>query len=303
MQSMENQRSANTRLGESDLHSYPSAKAYRFFRDRRECIFELTELQEATGWKTTTLQTYIVKKWQNFLQHEGKGLYRVVTFDFSEQEFLALQSQLSPIPVHKPRYDYDVTLSFAGEDRDYVDQVATTLSALGIRVFYDRYEEVDLWGKDLYTHLDDVYRKRARFCIVFISQHYVDKLWTNHEHKSAQARAFEEKSEYILPVRFDDTEVPGLLPTTGYIDATKLAPANVALMIASKTGMDTDLQATLRYLRESLPTYEIEIDGTQIHFQSKAEAYDGVFPARLLVEMYRENMIDSMFLKPAIVPW
>src|SRR5207244_3233712 len=198
--------SSNTHFRGS-VHSYPSAKAYWFFRDHSGRTFELAELEEATGWNPTTIQTYVVKKWQHFLQFKGKGVYRVTDFSISEEEFLAQQNQVAP------RYDYDVTLSFAGEDRAYVEQVAAALYALGIRVFYDRYEQVDLWGKDLYTHLDDVYRKRARYCVVFISRHYGEKLWPNHERKSAQARAFEETSEYILPIRFDATEVPGMLPT------------------------------------------------------------------------------------------
>ncbi len=51
--------------------------------------------------------------------------------------------------------DYDVALSFAGEDRNYVEQVAQILHQLDLRVFYDRYEEANLWGKDLYVHLDE----------------------------------------------------------------------------------------------------------------------------------------------------
>jgi hypothetical protein len=224
-----------------------TSNAFKFFRDHTGEVFELSELADATGWKPTTVRTYIAKKWLGFLQREGAGLYRVTSFDLSEQDFSALQTQVAPINIPEPEYDYDVTLSFAGEDREYVERAASALHELGIRVFYDRYEEVDLWGKDLYSHLDDVYRRRARFCVVFISEHYANKLWTNHERKSAQARAFEEESEYILPIRFDSTEVPGMLPTTGYVDANTRSPEDVALMIARKTGMDVDLQKTLNY--------------------------------------------------------
>lgn len=42
---------------------------------------------------------------------------------------------------------YEVVLSFAGEDRAYVENVAEFLIARGVSVFYDRYEEVTLWGK------------------------------------------------------------------------------------------------------------------------------------------------------------
>ncbi len=53
-------------------------------------------------------------------------------------------------------FEYDVCLSFAGEDRAYVKEVASKLREMSIRVFYDDYEQAELWGKDLYTHLDAI---------------------------------------------------------------------------------------------------------------------------------------------------
>lgn len=47
------------------------------------------------------------------------------------------------------KYYYDVVLSFAGEDREYVEECADILTALGIKVFYDSYEQDVLWGKQL----------------------------------------------------------------------------------------------------------------------------------------------------------
>lgn len=76
---------------------------------------------------------------------------------------------------------YDVALSFAGEDRGYVGQVAYILKHWGIRTFYNKYEEANLWGKNLYTHLRDVYSTQAKFTILFVSKHYASKLWTSHE--------------------------------------------------------------------------------------------------------------------------
>jgi hypothetical protein len=113
---------------------------------------------------------------------------------------------------------YDIALSFAGEQRDYVEEVASGLLHRGIRVFYDRYEEADLWGKDLYEHLHTVYSEKADYCVIFASEDYALKLWATHERRSAQERAFEENREYILPARFDDTKIPGIRETVGYID-------------------------------------------------------------------------------------
>ncbi len=55
-------------------------------------------------------------------------------------------------------YHFDVALSFAGEDRSYVEQVATALKAAGIVVFYDADYKADTWGEDLVEYFDEVYR-------------------------------------------------------------------------------------------------------------------------------------------------
>jgi|SRR5215213_244149 len=129
---------------------------------------------------------------------------------------------------------YDVALSFAGEDREYVSQVAELLRERGIKVFYDEFEQIDLWGKDLYQYFSELYKDKVDYTVIFISEHYARKLWTNHELKSAQARAFIEAKEYILPVRFDSTKIPGILLTTGYLDISKMEPAELANSIIKK---------------------------------------------------------------------
>lgn len=130
--------------------------------------------------------------------------------------------------------DYDVALSFAGEERAYVEDTAKILIRSGIKVFYDKYEDVALWGKDLYQHLDNIYQNKAKYVIIFISKNYADKLWTSHELKSAQARAFLVNEEYILPARFDDTELPGIRKTIGYLDLRKLSPSELSEKIIKK---------------------------------------------------------------------
>ena len=86
---------------------------------------------------------------------------------------------------------YDVALSFAGEDRALAARIAELCRSTGMTVFYDAYEQASLWGKDLTSHLDTIYRKNAQYCIVFISEAYVRKSWTRHEIRSALARAIE----------------------------------------------------------------------------------------------------------------
>lgn len=133
-----------------------------------------------------------------------------------------------------PARKYHIALSFAGEDRAYVGAVADSLVSRDVKVFYDAHEEADLWGKNLYTHLSDVYQNQAEFTVMFISKSYAERLWTNHEREGAQARAFEERREYILPARFDDTEVPGVLKTVGYVDLRRKTPVQLADLLIEK---------------------------------------------------------------------
>lgn len=133
-------------------------------------------------------------------------------------------------------HEYEVVLSFAGEDREYIEQVAEVLRANGVSLFYDAYEEATLWGKNLTEHLHTVYSGSARFCVMFISNHYAEKVWPSHERRSAFEKAIQTKEEYILPARFDDTEIPGLYKTIGYVDLRRKTPHELAVLILKKLG-------------------------------------------------------------------
>lgn len=137
-------------------------------------------------------------------------------------------------------FQFDVAVSFAEEDRKFVDKVVRLLKRRKIKVFYDKDAMVDTWGRNMYVHLDDIYRTKARYCVMFISRHYKKKRWTQHERDSAQARAsLLANRQYILPFRFDDTEIEGLWDTISYLpindyDEKKLADAIVAKLKASQ---------------------------------------------------------------------
>ncbi len=135
-------------------------------------------------------------------------------------------------------YDFDIALSFAGEDRDKAELLANALKNKNVNVFYDAFQKAELWGQDLYSYLSDLYRLRAKYCVMFVSEHYSQKLWTNHERKSAQERAFKENQTYILPIRIDNTEIPGLLSTVGYLNWNNESVATIVKLIINKLKND-----------------------------------------------------------------
>ena len=132
------------------------------------------------------------------------------------------------------RREYDVAMSFAGEDREYVEEVAEHLVNLDVTVFYDRYETAELWGEDLAVHLGEIYSRDSHFVVIFSSRHYAEKAWPNHERQHALARHLEGQTGRILPVRIDDCEIPGVPSTVGYLDARVVSPDRLAELIRQK---------------------------------------------------------------------
>ncbi|WP_256761278.1 toll/interleukin-1 receptor domain-containing protein [Cohnella sp. WQ 127256] len=203
--------------------------------------------------------------------------------------------------------DIDVALSFAGEDREIVEELAAQLRSKKVRVFYDDYEKADLWGKDLYQYLSETYYSRAKFCLVFISSHYVKKLWTQHELKSAQAREFSQNTEYILPLRLDDTAVPGILPTLGFVDLRTHSIEAVVNLIMHKLGytnggylsfiplisnypdtvLPTDLSSYLRsFIKEYLKNCSTQMEVDRVFNLVKGNISNG----------FKEEMIEHELL-------
>ena len=132
---------------------------------------------------------------------------------------------------------YEVALSFAGEQRKYVKQVARTLQERGISVFYDEFERVALWGRDATEEFQSVFEHKVDRVVFFISKAWVEKAWPQHERRATLSRAIQKPGDYILPVRFDDTPVPGLPGSIIYLQAKDYSPAELAVLIAEKLGV------------------------------------------------------------------
>ena len=76
------------------------------------------------------------------------------------------------------------------------------------------------------------------YFVPFISKEYKKKIWTRLEVNSALERNMNESGrdfqQYILPVQFDDTRIPGISKTLGLLDARKYSPQEIAYMIYEK---------------------------------------------------------------------
>jgi hypothetical protein len=92
--------------------------------------------------------------------------------------------------------EYDLALSFAGEDRLYSERLYDHLSDLAYAVFYDQAEQHRILASNVEEYLGPIYASRARFVIAVLGPRYGEKRWTIFESKHFKPRI--EKGEVIV---------------------------------------------------------------------------------------------------------
>jgi hypothetical protein len=121
--------------------------------------------------------------------------------------------------VEKGRlYSYDIGFSFAGETRRIVEAVNAEMKAEDVITFYDYDQQAFLLALDLEKTLGRVYAESCRFYLVFLDNHYREKVWTKYE-KDVMTRPG--RKEHIIPVILDEGGVEGTVgipATIGRID-------------------------------------------------------------------------------------
>ena len=137
-------------------------------------------------------------------------------------------------------FEYDIALSFAGEQRPIVKNIADELQKHDVSVFYDEFEKSKLWGKSLSKHFRQVYGAKTRYVVTFISKEYPLKNWTDFEFSIARDEANNRENEFILPVKIDDTKVFGLPSDVAYLDLSEVGINGIVESILDKLPKDAN---------------------------------------------------------------
>lgn len=110
------------------------------------------------------------------------------------------------------KHIFEVSLSFPGDVRDYVESVAKHLERqIGPKsYFYDNNYKAQLARPSLDVLLQDIYRKRSKLIVVFIGEKYQEKKWCGVEFRAIKDIIFNKQHEKIMYVRIDTGEVEGI---------------------------------------------------------------------------------------------
>lgn len=123
---------------------------------------------------------------------------------------------------------YDIAVSYASEQKNFVSRVVRILEQEGLHVFYAPDREADLTGHDMIGVFYNVYRYQSLYVACFISEAYLNKDITMHEAKTALVRERHEKRGCMIPISFEGAQIPDMNPDIISLNADKLREVEIA---------------------------------------------------------------------------
>ncbi len=135
---------------------------------------------------------------------------------------------------------FKVALSFAGERREYVSAVADELKKrFGPgTVFYDKDFTAQLARPNLDTLLQRVYLNNSDLVVVFLCKDYEQKQWCGLEWRAIRSIIKNKNDHAIMFMKFDQADMPGVLPIDRYVDLEEHSPIEAARMIAERVRLN-----------------------------------------------------------------
>ncbi len=165
-------------------------------------------------------------------------------------------------------HQFDIALSFAGTERErkIAEALANHLQQLGLHVFFDRWYEHELIGREADKILQDVFETQSRYCIVLISKDYDERRWTQLELQAIQAREQGDLRDTLFPVMTTRYRPKWLKETCIYFDLASRPIEELVQLIKRRLesdGLSSILEVKLQqYLQriqeETLQRYKLK---------------------------------------------
>lgn len=135
---------------------------------------------------------------------------------------------------------FRIAFSFAGEQRDYVQQVADLLAARfgEPAILYDKYHEAEFARRDLGIYLPELYHKQSDLVVVVVCPDYDKKEWCSLEWIAIHDLLKKRKDMEVLLARVGYAEVKGLYSSAGYIDLDHKTPEETTTRILERLALN-----------------------------------------------------------------
>ena len=172
-------------------------------------------------------------------ERKMKSLTQIVRSVQIEQSRLKEIYPLLSVPAEDA---YDVFISHASEDKiPFVDTLVEELLQRGVKVWYDRH--VLTWGRSIRQNIDAGLRQ-SKFAIVVLSEHYIQKYWTQKEFNALFCLG-SKLGDFILPIWHNISperanEFSPMLSDSIALNSSDYTIAEIADMFVEKLNYDNN---------------------------------------------------------------
>jgi hypothetical protein len=104
-------------------------------------------------------------------------------------------------------FEFEVALSFAGENRELASFLADSLTTLDVPVFFDEMFETNFLGKAWAQQFKEIFGQKSRFVVCILDKYHLAKLWPTFEREHFVPRIADES---VIPIFLDDSKFPGI---------------------------------------------------------------------------------------------
>lgn len=103
--------------------------------------------------------------------------------------------------------EFEIAISFAGENRKLAKYLAEQFEAIDVPVFYDEYYESNYLGKAWSKEFERIFLRDSRFVVCLLDKYHKEKIWPTFERDCFKKRV---PNGEVIPVFLDETIFVGI---------------------------------------------------------------------------------------------
>jgi len=103
-------------------------------------------------------------------------------------------------------FEFDIAISFAGENRVLAKFIVDQLAELDISSFYDKNYEDNYLGGPWAKLFKEIFVEKSRLVVAILDAHHYEKVWPTFERDCFTVRVAQSE---VIPIILDDTVFPG----------------------------------------------------------------------------------------------
>jgi tetratricopeptide (TPR) repeat protein len=140
----------------------------------------------------------------------------------------------------EPTKRFRIAFSFAGEKRDFVEQVAAILAERfgETAILYDKYHEAEFSRARLGRYLPKLYHEQSELVVVVICRDYPHKEWCGLEWDAIFDLLKQRREGEVMLSRFDHASVEGLYSDAGFTELDNKSPEQAAKLILERLAIN-----------------------------------------------------------------